>query len=216
MCFKPQNRGPLFREGINRLIREHETGVEDWEHQELVTTLYTWFDRFNVHFFEGKLPRTVISVERTRVTRLGHFVPDRDAIGVRNRINVNAKYAGYDPWFSLRTLAHEMVHVWEQAFGKPGKNNYHTRAFRRKAAEIGILCDERGRVINLPADPFVSLLKQFGVEVAELPPSRGSLGRLRGESRLQKYSCQCPINVWAADRRFAGTCQHCGKEFKPA
>ncbi len=38
----------------------------------------------------------------------------------------------------LATLAHEMVHLWQHHFGKPGRGRYHNKEWAEKMKSIGL------------------------------------------------------------------------------
>ncbi len=39
---------------------------------------------------------------------------------------------------SLSTLLHEMVHCWQQCYGKPDKNGYHNKQWANKMKDVGL------------------------------------------------------------------------------
>jgi SprT-like family len=45
----------------------------------------------------------------------------------------------------LSTLAHEMVHVWQQEHGHPGRGRYHNREWARKMCSIGLMPSATGK-----------------------------------------------------------------------
>ena len=176
--------------------------------------LHTWGDRLNDTFFEGRLPQFVLSFERTR-KYLGHFVPGRNLFGLVFNINISA--LDRPRWDVLATLLHEMVHLWQQQFAKPGRGNYHNREFVEKARRVGLHC-ERGRGCHHGVtDPFISLLREYGEPVA--PFYHEPLQRHERPSRLSKYVCSadCPV-ARVADSRvpFRARCTRCGRTFERA
>ena len=121
----------------------------------------------------------------------------------------------------LQTLVHEMVHSWEHIYApkeKRTKSWYHTKAFRSKLTEIGILTDEKGCHMAV-GDPFVHLLKRHAVEfdikhrnasgLIVIPPKPKS----KGKSKLNKWSCGCQ-NVRIGKKAFEATCDICGNKFE--
>lgn len=119
-------------EPVNVEIMSHEKNTEDWKYSNLTKQLYEFFEILNKEDFEGRLGTPVISLERTDYRMYGHFVIDRNAIGVKWNININEIHLDKPFWHQLMVLLHEMGHEWQQEFGTPGKYNYHNKEFRKK------------------------------------------------------------------------------------
>ena len=45
----------------------------------------------------------------------------------------------------LATLAHEMVHLWQHHFGKPGRGRYHNKEWAEKMRSIGLQPTSTGK-----------------------------------------------------------------------
>lgn len=202
---------------INETLREHETRTDEWLFCQLSNDLYAMFGHFNKRFFDSKLKTPVISFERTRCNNLGHFVLDRNACGLKWNININRLYTDLPLADTLATLLHEMVHQWQQEFGKRKRKsrhgNYHNVEFRGKAKEIGISCNESG-VSLFYANPFVAFMKSHGVSVEQrsFVDYERVLPKTRGKSKLKKWTCGC-TNVRVAVRDFRAKCLKCGNDF---
>lgn len=203
-------------DAINLSIRNHEETVATiWEFSERACELYRFFDLFNRRFFEGKLPTPVISFRTGRVSSLGWYRVGRNEVGVKDQINLNSKHLERPKYQTLTTLLHEMIHEWQDYFGKHSKGYYHNKQFRLKTKELGIPSDSRGHTIDI-TDPFVGFCKKHGVDFAQLDDFRKQGGyskvkRPRGRSKLHKYTCGC-TNIWAAIKVIA-SCKQCGGDF---
>lgn len=204
-------------EVTNAAIREHEIRTEEWQFSKLAEQLYTWFDRFNEWFFDHELQIPVISFRTTRRKSLGHYVIDRNDFGLKWNININRLYTGLPLFVTLATLLHEMIHQLLEGFGKGKKRgNYHRVGFRTKAISLGIPCNESGVTLAYQ-DPFLSLLRQYGVDLegsqnTECLDTEIALKKGLG-SKLKKWSCRC-TNVRVAIDDFRAKCLKCGNEFK--
>lgn len=103
----------------------------------LYRSLHTFADRLLERFFsEDDMPQVVISVEKDRRNRLGHYRP-YDGYTLCHSINLNIA-ALKDGLEAASTLAHEIVHVWQVVDGHPCQKNYHGQDFHSKMAELGI------------------------------------------------------------------------------
>lgn len=203
---------------INIAIRENEKTVTDWDLSELAKVLYQWTDIFNVTFFKDEpVGVPVISFEKTKTGNLGHYVIGRNAFGVRENININRVHLDRTLWEILATLVHEMCHSWQAAYGSPSNSWFHNREFREKMLVIGISVNEKGCQLGIQ-EPFVSLLKQHGIEVTGDQNPEGLIQitpkeRPRGRSKLKKWTCGCQI-VRVGKAGFKATCDICGSQFE--
>ena len=211
----------LLNDPINIAIRENEKAVTDWVLSDLAKTLYWWTDIFNMEFFKDQpVPVPALSFEKTKVKTLGHYVPGRNAIGVRENICINLVHLDRPVWDILATLLHEMCHSFEHTYvdeKKRTKTWYHSKAFREKMAEIGILCNEKGIHLSV-GGPFVSLLKKHGIEVSGEQSPDGMIkfppkDKPKGKSKLKKWSCGC-TNVRVAVQTLEAQCLKCGNMFE--
>ena len=203
-------------EATNAVIREHEIRTGEWKFSGLSEQLYTWFDRFNQRFFDGKLQIPAISFQATRINTLGHYVIDRNGFGLKWNININRLYVDRPLMGILGTFLHEMIHEWQEEFGKrKSRSHYHNVEFRKKSMEFGIPSNEYGATIGY-RNPFVALLREHGVDAEiTIGPDVPLLIPIQGKSKLKRWSCGC-TNVWVAVKDFQAKClkMDCGYEFE--
>jgi hypothetical protein len=100
------------------------------------------YDFFNAQLFDGSLPHVLVTLQRRARTR-GYFSPDRfsgrTAQHRAHELALNPD--GFDKRSDediLSVLVHEMAHVWQQVYGKPGCGRYHNRQWAEKMKEIGL------------------------------------------------------------------------------
>ena len=208
-----------LNETINLRIMENELSATDWQLNTLVWELMWWVSFFNAAFFKPlPVPLPVLTFEKSRVTTLGYYRVGLNDFAVRNQININRLYIDRPLFETLQTLVHEMVHSYEYTYlGKDARTKtwYHSKSFRNKMAEIGILTDPKG-CHTAVGDPFRFLLKKHGVDVPHIR-EKGGLYVLppkvkpKGKSKLKKWSCGC-TNVRVAVQLKA-VCLKCGNEF---
>jgi hypothetical protein len=201
----------MHTDTVNISIRKHEeVYVNKWEYSDMAKECYRFFELFNQNFFGNVLPTPVISFCMDRVTCLGWYRIGRNEIGIKDQINLNAKYLELPKYKILSILLHEMVHEFCDYFGKHGKNNYHNKQFRIKTEELGIPSNTRGQTIAFK-NPFVEFCNKNGVDVTE-EESLVVIRRSEGKSKLKKYRCGCS-NIWAA-KRIDAYCRRCGLRFE--
>jgi len=143
----------------------------------------------------------------------------------------------------LGTLLHEMAHLWQAHFGKPGRGRYHNREWARKMITLGLLpisLDRPGKMTGqavtheiMPGGPFdviADLLLTTGfclnwqsiTYVATVCPPTTGLNDKRGSGTPEplpskvKYTCAlCGLNAWAKPKAYL-FCGHCLKYMEPS
>jgi len=199
-------------DAVNLDIRRHEErDVVSWKYSDTARELYKFFDLFNRRFFNGQLPTPAISFKSGRAA--GWYRLGRNEFGVKDQINLNCENLGLPKYLNLMILLHEMIHQFQDYYGKHSAGWYHNKQFQTKSRELGIPSDPRWYTIQI-TDPFVEFCKRHGVDFPkeaeqQLKPPK----RLPGRSKLRKYNCGC-TNIWAATRVCA-RCELCVGEFKP-
>ena len=113
-------------------------------------TLQEAYDFFNLALFDGLLPQVLITLQR-HPRALGYFSAGRfqsrgDASQHIHEIALNPDgFTGNKDEDILSTLVHEMVHVWQQENGKPGRGRYHNREWAFKMCSIGLMPSSTGK-----------------------------------------------------------------------
>ncbi|QYZ64668.1 MAG: sprT domain-containing protein [Gammaproteobacteria bacterium (ex Lamellibrachia satsuma)] len=105
------------------------------------------YDVFNKHLFGDTLPDCLITLQR-RKRSYGYFCGDRfgrDDGRTTDEIALNpAHFRDRLLKEILATLAHEMVHLWQHHFGKPGRGRYHNREWADQMKIIGLQPTDTG------------------------------------------------------------------------
>ena len=214
---------------VNREIENHSIEADDWTYSELANELYWWFEVFNAKCFKDQpIDAIALSFANTGVRNLGHFVIGRNDMGIINNININVEYLDLPKWAQLKTLLHEMVHVWEYQYLEEKKrtnNWYHKKDFQNKMKAFGIECEANGALSFIdPKGLFVHLIRLGGVslEGAVIPHEEIKDGQIKktkpikkrkGKSSLKKWSCGCQ-SVRIGTKEFHATCDLCGNKFE--
>lgn len=105
------------------------------------------FQHFNFAIFDGELPHALITLQRKgrsygffssrRMTRADGKTCDEIALNPRH-------FKERSDLETLSTLLHEMVHLWQTYFGKPGRGNYHNREWAEKMKHVGLYPSQTG------------------------------------------------------------------------
>lgn len=182
---------------------------------ETYDSLQRAYDRFNADLFSGALPGCLITMQR-KAAALGYFAPDRFGDGniVTDEIALNPdhfKTRGSEK--VLSTLVHEMVHLWQHHFGRPGRGSYHNREWADRMHSVGLTPSDTGapggretgqRMSHfIKADGrFQEVYKTlaFGALYHDLwgqSEGRKKVAQTKAKSKT-RYTCpQCGLNAWA-------------------
>lgn len=100
------------------------------------------YDFLNTELFFGSLPHVLVTLQR-HANAKGYFAPDRFAGRVQqstaHELAMNPDvFTGRSDKLILSTLVHEMVHVWQQTFGKVPRRAYHDKQWAQKMKAIGL------------------------------------------------------------------------------
>jgi hypothetical protein len=194
-------------------IRDHQSALQVWSFAGIARELHRWVEIFDVEF---RLERHALPVIGFKALRSAYatYAPDRSEIGTRDNISFDYREFSRGGPLVLRTLLHELLHLWQHYHGHPGSGNYHNVEFRRKALACGLIVEPRGCTSG-HTETFVRVLVRHGVrlDLFDLSPAAdGSLhGAGRNELKMKKWTCGCTI-VRCATRLHAG-CTSCGGKF---
>lgn len=107
----------------------------------------------NDRLFEGVLPICLLTLQREKKT-YGYFCGNRfQKIGnekeTTDEIALNPQYfrsSGRDDRAVCSTLVHEMCHLWQHHYGKPGRARYHNQEWADKMKRIGLIPSSTGQI----------------------------------------------------------------------
>lgn len=173
------------------------------------------YDYLNAELFAQKLPFCLITLQRKANCR-GYFAGSRfkhrNGTGVTDEIALNpSTFEERNTRDILSTLAHEMAHLEQHHFGKPGKGGYHNTQWAEMMLVIGlkpVSLDQPGKMVGnkvtheiVPGarfDRVCAKLLERGVQI-DWVEAWTEGGKAKAAKKLKvKYSCpQCGVNCWA-------------------
>lgn len=117
---------------------------------ETYTEFQTAYDFFNRELFNYQLPDCLITYQRQAKTK-GYFADGRfentENGKIIDEIAMNPDYfsgENISPKTILSTLVHEMCHLWQKYYGKPGRNRYHNREWAEMMLKVGLHPTDNG------------------------------------------------------------------------
>lgn len=194
-------------------------------HLQYITNTFKYY---NEKLFHNKLPEVVFAISRDNKMS-GMFNPDlwEDKSGsLVHELTLNPDYINpYDVEFH-QTLIHEMCHLQQYLFGKPGKSGYHNKEFSEIMLDVGLQTSSTGtttgskvgrRMYDLVIEggsfqKAFQKLQETRFEQLEIKPIKKNKEPTKGASgKRSKYTCLCGLNVWGKE----GLDVFCSKCNKP-
>lgn len=183
------------------------------------------FDILNNHYFEGKLPKPVITIQSSPKA-YGHFTTQRiwkDKENSYFEINIGAEYLDRPIENILATLLHEQIHLYSSEVGLATvshNNRYHNKLFKAEAEKRDLHISYAkyiGYSVTQPTEKFVETLKQYGLLDMDIKHCRGG-GMDNGgikptitkkPSSTRKYICPCCGQRVRATKEVYILCGYC-------
>jgi predicted SprT family Zn-dependent metalloprotease len=189
-------------------------------HQEAITpaeygAFQKAYDFFNANLFGGSLPHVLVTLQRHAKAK-GYFSPERfigrTTTAAAHELALNPDtFIERDDEAILSTLAHEMVHVWQQTHGTPPRRSYHDRQWAAKMKEIGLQPTttgepggkEVGQSVThyiIPGGPYARAYAKLKSEGFELHWQSAPVGQQAKAKKASKTKFTCPgcgQNAWA-------------------
>jgi predicted SprT family Zn-dependent metalloprotease len=175
------------------------------------------YDYLNERLWSGKLPQCLVTLQRKANCR-GYFAGarfvTRDGQTTTDEIALNpSTFKERDTRSILSTLAHEMCHLEQHHFGRPGKGGYHNKEWSELMLAIGlkpVSVDQPGKMVGnkvthtiVPGghfDGIIDTLIESGavIDYVEAWTDEGQKKAKAKAASKTKYSCpQCGVNCWA-------------------
>lgn len=190
---------------------------------------------FNYWLFDDKLPDCLITLQRHKGA-YGYFSGQRfalkDSQEITDEIALNPQtFEARTPIEILSTLVHEMCHLWQQHFGKPGRAGYHNVQWVEVALEVGLTpyavddpeMRQTGDKVSHKIEPdgrFEKYAKRFlekhdlGIYV-DRAGEEEKAARTRKAASKTRYTCPaCELNAWAKPGVNL-VCGDCQEEMEP-
>jgi len=109
------------------------------------------YTHMNKLLFANALPPCLITLQRENGA-LGYYYPkrfvsDSNATISTDEIALNPQYfrqEGRKDREIIATLVHEMCHLWQHHFGKPGRGRYHNKEWGKKMKSVGLYPSNTG------------------------------------------------------------------------
>lgn len=172
---------------------------------EIVSKLERLFDMLNGLYFEGKLPRAIITVQSTPKA-YGHCstkkVWKNGADGEDDgqyEINIGAEFLNRPSEYTAATMLHEMVHLYcrENDLAETCQNGrYHNKFFKQECEVRDLIIEydrTNGYSTSIPSEAFAENLRANGYAL-KVPFARHTLKKEKKNAERNKaHKYICPI-----------------------
>lgn len=172
---------------------------------EIVSKLESLFDMLNGLYFEGKLPRPIITVQSTpkfyghcSTKKIWKKGADGEDEG-QYEINIGAEFLNRPSEYTAATMLHEMVHLYcrENDIEETCQNGrYHNKRFKEECEARGLTIEydrTNGYSTSLPSESFVENLRSNGY-VLKVPFARHTIEKEKKKAERNKtIKYVCPI-----------------------
>lgn len=145
--------------------------VEDIQMSDINQELETIFNKLNDVYYEGKLPKPMITVQSTP-RAYGHCSVKKvwTAEGLEKyELNLGAEYINRPIENVAATINHEMVHLYclENGIADTSQNGrYHNGKFKAEGEKRGLILEysyDIGWSHTTPSEEFLAVLKEQGI-----------------------------------------------------
>ena len=172
------------------------------------------FNHFNKTLFEDRLPPVLFTLRASRKA-YGYFWAEqfahREDGDVTHEIALNPATMDRTLEAVLSTLVHEMTHLEQQEFGKPGKKGHHNRAWVQLMLAVGLIPSntgepggkQTGRQMTHYVEPDGAFetscadLKATGFDLPYFTKAREAVAKKKDLSKV-RFECPCcSFKAWA-------------------
>lgn len=177
------------------------------------------FNHFNERLFDNRLPPVMFTLTRRRGAH-GYFWAEqfkhRDGDST-HEIALNPNTMDRNIEAVLSTLVHEMTHLEQQEYGKPGKNGHHNAEWAQLMLRVGLTpTDGSGKMTGRKITHTIDEGGPFDVALSELMPfdipyftqPREAGAKKKDLSKVKHQCPSCEARAWAklGSRLVCGDC----------
>lgn len=180
---------------------------------ETYTALERAFDHFNAALFENRLSPVMFTLTRKRGAH-GYFWAEQfankdEALGRTHEIALNPQTMDRSIEAVLSTLVHEMTHLEQEQYGKPGKNGHHNMEWAELMLRVGLTPTDTGaeggkmtgrKVTHIideggPFQVAMNDLMPFDIPYFTKPQAKGE--KKKDLSKVKHTCPSCDFKAWA-------------------
>jgi hypothetical protein len=218
---------------LNASVSVYQAQLQNWtcwgiSLSDLTARFHQWAPELWAQFVPSEWagrpiarPEFVFVFERQASHILGHYLPGRNAAGLRFQISVNPVNLPQLPEIKVAAiLLHELFHAFEDlaATAPQSHNGYHSSWLRKTTDAVGIPCTAFGCMCGVrPESPFMNWALRR--ELSGTPMLVAEPGeQRRAKEKRRPWICDCPaeeaITIYAPSAaRLRARCELCNARF---
>jgi DNA-directed RNA polymerase subunit RPC12/RpoP len=187
--------------------------------------LYQIFDALNNMYFNGKVNKPVITIQRTKPNILGHFTLDKVWKEIEtdedfaHEINISAYLFKMGIVQVAETMCHEMVHAKNRQDGiKDVSGQVHNKKFAALATACGLVCTKVKKIgfsTTYSEDFKQFVLDNFDEDLFKYFRENPVAKQTSTPKPTYKYLCtDCGRKFTSKESDIVAICKKCDTEFK--
>lgn len=199
----------------------------------VIKELHKAFDCFNKEFYNNELPKVIITIQsRGKRNALGWFTKGKvwdDGKQEKHEINISAEYANRDFMEIMKTLHHEMIHLYcavNDIKNTSRGGTYHNANFKRVSEEHGFhypqgtIDKKYGWAFSELTEETIEKIKSFGLNEELFSLKRydfnavDSKDNQKKKSNIIKWQCSCGVIIRSSKDGLNIICGDCGTKFE--
>lgn len=192
----------------------------------IIQDLELMFKKANDRFFDGELPKPVITIIPDGGRSYGWFTPWKawsESEQGYYEINISAEYLNLPIEQVIATMLHEMVHLYNHENGIKDTSRgsmYHNLKFKTESEKRGLNIEKDNKygwtitTLNQDGLDFVNSLEQkdFALHRVNVNPTEESETKPKKKSSSRKYKCPMCDQSVRATKEIKLLCGECSSE----
>lgn len=199
---------------------------------KVIAELHKAFNCLNKAFYGGTLPEVIITIQsKGKRNALGWFSTGKvwdDGTQEKHEINISAEYANRDFMEIMRTLHHEMIHLFccvHDIKDTSRGGTYHNKNFKAVSENHGFYYSDdafdtkTGWNFSKLTDESIEIIRNFDLNkeifcLKRYDFSAQGTNEEKKKSNIIKWKCPCGNIVRSSKPNLKIICGDCGQPFK--
>lgn len=200
--------------------------------QPAINELHKAFDLLNAYYYGGMLPDVVIAVQaKGKSNAYGWFTTGKvweTKEDEKHEITITAEFLNRDYIDIMRTLHHEMIHLYchiNDIKDTSRGGTYHNKNFKEQSIERGFYYEsdvpdkKYGWSFSVLTPEAIEVIESFNIDKEAFTLARKDFTvdkKAKKKSNVVKWVCQCqpkPVIIRSSKPEINVTCGDCGQQF---
>jgi len=198
--------------------------------QPAIAELHKAFNLFNEHFYNGALPQVIIAVQaKGKTSAYGWFTPGKvweTKDDEKHEITITAEFLNRDYEEIMRTLHHEMIHLYchtndIQDTSRGG--TYHNKKFKQESEDRGFYYEDDapdkkyGWSFSKLTPETIDFINSWDIDKEAFTLARKDMTaekKAKKKSNIVKWVCECGTIIRSSKPEINVICGDCEQRFQ--